>query len=551
MDKTIKTREAAKDIKTLQKRPPAPEALKAAAARGKTEAGDAAAQPSGGQRPQTPSAYAEEKAEQGMRDAAHTAGRTAKDAGGTIIDKAGSDLSKRTAQKTALRQTTANVRQATPKAAGHTAKLSAKGTVKSAGKSVKTAEAAAKTSVKTSRQTAQAARVTAKATQMAARNTAQAARAATKATVTVAKAVARGIAAFTKMAIAAVKSLVSAIAAGGWVAIVVIVIICLVGLIAGSAFGIFFTGGDMGDGNPTLREIVAEVNQEYADRIGEATANNPHDELILTGSRTPWQEVLAVYAVKATTDAQDPLDAITLDVRRQQMLKGIFWDMNAIEVRVEDREYTEIIAVEQADGTFTEEYETNTRRTLFITQVAKGAADIADEYGFTIQQRDLHNELLSPRNASTWQAVLYGLHSGAGDIVEVAVSQLGNVGGQPYWSWYGFGGRVEWCACFVSWCANETGYIESGRIPKFSYCPTGANWFRDAGRWQERGYVPQPGDIIFFDWQQDGETDHVGIVEDCDGSTVRTIEGNSNDRVRRNAYSINSSSIYGYGMPTR
>jgi hypothetical protein len=384
---------------------------------------------------------------------------------------------------------------------------------------------------------------------MAARNAAQAARATTKATIAAIKAAARGIVVFTKMAIAAVKSLVSVIAAGGWVAVVVILIICLVGLIATSAFGIFFAGGDMGDGNPTLREIVAEANQEYSDKIEEAKADNPHDEVILTGSRAPWQEVLAIYAVKTTTDSDDPLDAITLDERRQQMLKDVFWDMNSIEARTEDREYIEIIAVEQADGSFAEEYETSTRRTLYITQVAKSAEDMTAEYGFTSKQKDLLDELLSPHNASTWQAVLYGFHSGAGDIVEVAVSQLGNVGGEPYWSWYGFGGRVEWCACFVSWCANETGYIESGRIPRFSYCPTGANWFRDAGRWQERGYAPQPGDIIFFDWQQDGETDHVGIVESCDGSTVRTIEGNSGDSCRRNSYGINSSVIYGYGIP--
>ena len=63
-------------------------------------------------------------------------------------------------------------------------------------------------------------------------------------------------------------------------------------------------------------------------------------------------------------------------------------------------------------------------------------------------------------------------------IVEVALTQLGNEGGQPYWSWYGFEGRVEWCACFVSWCADQCGYIESGIIPKFAGCVDGANWFR-------------------------------------------------------------------------
>jgi hypothetical protein len=103
----------------------------------------------------------------------------------------------------------------------------------------------------------------------------------------------------------------------------------------------------------------------------------------------------------------------------------------------------------------------------------------------------------------------------------------------------------------VSWCANECGYIEAGTIPKFSYVPTGVQWFKDAGYWQDRGYVPQPGDIIFFDWQGDGESDHVGIVESCDGVIIHTVEGNSGDSCRRNNYNINSSSIFGFGTPMK
>ena len=133
--------------------------------------------------------------------------------------------------------------------------------------------------------------------------------------------------------------------------------------------------------------------------------------------------------------------------------------------------------------------------------------------------------------------------------VEVALTQLGNEGGQPYWSWYGFEGRVEWCACFVSWCADHCGYIESGIIPKFSGCVDGSNWFKGNGQWQDRDYEPQAGDIIFFDWEGDGETDHVGIVEKCENGVVYTVEGNSGDACRQNQYTVGSSSIYGYGCP--
>ena len=109
-------------------------------------------------------------------------------------------------------------------------------------------------------------------------------------------------------------------------------------------------------------------------------------------------------------------------------------------------------------------------------------------------------QLLDDRHAAMWQSVLYGVTGGSGDIVEVAASQIGNVGGRPYWSWYGFSGRVEWSACFVSWCANECGYIEAGAVPKFAACSAGVQWFRSAGLWRDRGYEPRPGDIVFFDW---------------------------------------------------
>lgn len=134
-------------------------------------------------------------------------------------------------------------------------------------------------------------------------------------------------------------------------------------------------------------------------------------------------------------------------------------------------------------------------------------------------------------------------------IVAIAKKQVGNVGGEKFWKWYGFKSHVHWCACFVSWCADQGGYIKSGTLPKFSLVSDGINWFRGKGQWQKRSYKPASGDIIFFDWEGDGKADHVGIVERCDGKTVYTIEGNSSDKCRENRYSIGSSDIYGYGIP--
>lgn len=139
-----------------------------------------------------------------------------------------------------------------------------------------------------------------------------------------------------------------------------------------------------------------------------------------------------------------------------------------------------------------------------------------------------------------------GERQGNQNTVDIALSQVGNVGGQPYWSWYGFNSRVEWCACFVSWVLNQAGYSE----PKFAACQSqGVPYFSSNGRWANRGYSDiAPGDVIFFDWQGDGHSDHVGIVIGTDGNRVYTVEGNSGDACKVRDYDLNSSVIMGYGL---
>ena len=134
----------------------------------------------------------------------------------------------------------------------------------------------------------------------------------------------------------------------------------------------------------------------------------------------------------------------------------------------------------------------------------------------------------------------------------MALAQIGN-SGDIYWSWYGFDSHVEWCACFVSWCANECGYIEAGIIPSFSSCSRGVEWFKNHGQWQDNTYEPRPGDIIFFDWDernvgQDGVPNHVGIVEKVENGYVYTVEGNSGDKCRENRYAVGYYEIFGYGV---
>lgn len=137
---------------------------------------------------------------------------------------------------------------------------------------------------------------------------------------------------------------------------------------------------------------------------------------------------------------------------------------------------------------------------------------------------------------------------GSQQIVSVAMGQIGNSGGQKFWSWYGFDSHVEWCACFVSWCADQSGLIESGKVPKFSLCSSGVTWFQGKNKWQSGGTTPSAGMIIFFDWDHDGNSDHVGIVEKCEGGRVYTVEGNSSDQVRQRNYAVDYASIMGYGV---
>ena len=139
-----------------------------------------------------------------------------------------------------------------------------------------------------------------------------------------------------------------------------------------------------------------------------------------------------------------------------------------------------------------------------------------------------------------------GTRPGNQAVVDIAKSQVGNVGGQPYWSWYGFNSRVEWCACFVSWCYGQMGLSE----PRFAACQSqGIPWFQSHGQWGGRDYANiAPGDAIFFDWDLDGSADHVGLVVGTDGSRVYTVEGNSGDACKIKSYSLSYECIKGYGL---
>ena len=206
----------------------------------------------------------------------------------------------------------------------------------------------------------------------------------------------------------------------------------------------------------------------------------------------------------------------------------------------------------QEDGSTKKVNKKVEKKALYITVSHVDLETMMTNKGFSEEQKKMCRQLLSDENNDLWRELLHGITSSNSDIVLIAQEQLGNVGGKPYWSWYGFSSRVEWCCCFVSWCANECGYIDAGVIPKYSVCDTGVDWFKERNQWLEGSEEPQAGMIIFFDWEYDGldgNSDHTGIVEKVENGRVYTIEGNSGDACKENSYPIGHYEILGYGCP--
>lgn len=424
-------------------------------------------------------------------------------------------------------------------------KATAKGTVKTTEKGIKTAQATSKAAIKTTETSVKTAQVAAKASAKTAQKAAQVAKATAKATAEATKATVRATIAAVKAIIAGTKALISALIAGGWIAVVIILIVVLLGC-AVSLFG-------GGSGSNAYTPVSAEVEayepliQKYAKQYGIPE----YVELIK-----------AVMMQESGGCGLDPMQAAegSFNTRYPHEPNGIKDPEYSIECGVQELKAA-LISAEVENPIDMEHIKLALQGYNFgngyisWAKTNYGGYSYANAVEFSTMQAarlgwDSYGDTQYPAHVLRYYPYGRAFTSGGNQaIVEVALTQLGNEGGQPYWSWYGFDGRVEWCACFVSWCADQCGYIESGIIPKFAGCVDGANWFKGNGQWQDRSYEPSAGDIIFFDWEGDGETDHVGIVEKCENGVVYTVEGNSGDACRQKQYTVGSSSIYGYGVP--
>ena len=433
----------------------------------------------------------------------------------------------------------------TARSAGRTTIKTPGKTIKTANSTVKSVEQAGTASVKTAQATFKAAQKTA----IESAKTAQRIRAAAKTVATTAKALAAAAAKAAKAIIAAAQELITAIAAGGWVALLVIVLVVM-------CFAGFMFASDEDDTEilPVTEEVKAyePLIQQYAREhgIGDYVLLIQAVMMQESGGRgtDPMQASECGYNTlypNSPGAITDPEYSINVGIQNLADCLSVAqcespMDMDAIKLALQGYNY--------GQGYIT--WAMNKYGEYSKANAVEFSINAAERYGWS-SYGDMNYVPHVLRYYPLGQ-IFYDPDTST-LIVEVARSQIGNVGGEPYWSWYGFTERVEWCACFVSWCANKCRYIDAGIIPKFSGCINGVEWFKDRGQWIGNSFEPSPGMIIFFDWDdedgQDGNADHVGIVEKVENGRVYTIEGNTSDSCRQRSYPVGYYQILGYGIP--
>ena len=369
----------------------------------------------------------------------------------------------------------------TARNAEKTVKTTAKGTVKETEKGVKTAKVTSKTAIKTTEQTAKAAQKTAKASAKAAQKAAQTAKATAKATAEATKATVKATIAAVRAIIAGTKALISALIAGGWIAVVIILIVVLLGC----AVSLFGGGSDSTSYTPVSAEVEAytPLIQKYAKQYGISE----YVELIK-----------AVMMQESGGKGSDPMQAAegSFNKRYPHEPNGIKDPEYSIECGVQELKAA-LVSAEVENPIDMERIKLALQGYNFgngyisWAKTNYGGYSYANAVEFSAMQAkrlgwEKYGDTQYPAHVLCYYPYGRAFTSGGNQaIVEVALTQLGNEGGQPYWSWYGFEGRVEWCACFASWCADQCGYLESGIIPKFSLCSDGVNWFKGKGQWQD------------------------------------------------------------------
>ena len=347
------------------------------------------------------------------RELSHTLSE-AKNTGGKTAEAA-----KNTISKIRTKNTVAKSVKGKPQKAVKTASRSVKG-VQQGAKGIKTAQHSAKTAQQAAKAAQKAAQATAKAARAAAQTAA-------KAAVTGAKAAVKATATAIKAAAAAIKGLVAAIAAGGWVAVVIILLICLIALIVGSCFGLFFGSDSTGTGT-SVTQAVSTLNGEYLSHIQEIEDANPHDRQEITSNdgvlSINWEDVLAVFSAKVT-GAENGAQVASLDDAQVQQLRDIMWEMNTVSSSTHTESHEVEVTEVDEDGKETTHTETVTETILEITITHKTPEEIARQYSFNPRQNEYLALMSEPENQSLWAELLGGYTSGGGQIVNPNTDWVG------------------------------------------------------------------------------------------------------------------------------
>lgn len=431
----------------------------------------------------------------------------------------------------------------TIKTAHASIKTSGKAAVKGTGRTIKTAQRTGYTAVRTTEVTARAAGQGARVAVLTTQRTAVVARQAAIAAAQATKAAAKAVSVAVKAVIASTKALVSAILAGGWIVVLILLIVIL--------FGALFSMVG-GSNSSTVTPVSAEV-EAYEPLIRQYARQYGIEEYV--------ELIKAVMMQESGGQGTDPMQASECgyNTRYPNTPNGITDPEYSIDVGIQN-----LAACLREAGVESPVDMNNIKLALQGYNYGNGYISWAKENygGYTYANAVEFSTMMAERNGwSGYGDTEYVSHvlryyvfgriptgTGSQAIVQVALTQEGN-GGDTYWSWYGFTKREEWCACFVSWCADQCGHIEAGVIPKFSLCSAGMEWFESRGQFMDGSYVPASGDLAFFDWGNDGSVDHVGIVESVVDGTVYTVEGNSGDKVARRSYPLGYGQIVGYGVP--
>lgn len=439
----------------------------------------------------------------------------------------------------------------TARASEKTIKTSMRSSVKTAERSVKTAEKTSRAAIKTTQAAAKVAAKSAQATAKTAQKAAQAARAAAKGAAAAAKAIAKAVVVAVKSIAAAVKELIAAIAAGGWVAVLIIVVVLLVAAILGSVFGIFASEKGYDNDAPSMPDVVSQINSDFSTKIDSIIEINPHDKLVINNNGSAsmvasWDEVLTIYDVLVATDPENPTEVATLDNAKIEKLKAVFWGMNNISYSVD------VVQV----GTDEKTGEPITETILTITVSYKSVEDMISYYGFNADRTAQVHELMKPEYAELFKRLTGSYQDitlSAAEIAEIiktlpadlseerknvvltAYSLLGKV----HYFWGGKSLVLGWdnrwgtpmkvfadgspstgtvrpfgldCSGFADWVFyNISGgkYVighGGGAESQYSYC--------DAISWDDT----KPGDLAFYPG-----CEHVGIVVKNDAGTLTVI----------------------------